>query len=319
VSLMQGTRRAWTDRCGFDVRNEGRLADTVREVLRGYGTPWLLEGPVDSSSFDMGNPAAAAWFDRPDALERVERELRAGRLAREEAETLRHFVEHGYTILPAPVEEALLERIDGELADAIARKFDGYDYGTSQRIRNLHLSYSGIRELWRHPMVMRYLHLIYDAPARPCQTLTYVFGSQQGAHQDTIHLTPFPAGYMCGVWIALEDVRPESGELEIYRGSHRLPRVYMNASGCAKVSDDDWAEFGDTVAERWRQMLAAGNFEKVTYRPKRGTVRVWHENLMHAGGVRNDTSLSRRSIVSHYFADGAIAFYDSTGMPGHME
>jgi len=35
--------------------------------------------------------------------------------------------------------------------------------------------------------------------------------------------------------------------------------------------------------------------------------------------VRKDTTLSRRSIVSHYFADGSIAFYDSTGLPGHME
>jgi len=48
-------------------------------------------------------------------------------------------------------------------------------------------------------------------------------------------------------------------------------------------------------------------------------VLVWHENLLHGGSVRRDTSLSRRSIVSHYFADGAIAFYDSTGLPGHLE
>jgi ectoine hydroxylase-related dioxygenase (phytanoyl-CoA dioxygenase family) len=124
---------------------------------------------------------------------------------------------------------------------------------------------------------------------------------------------------MCGVWIALEDVQPDSGELEVYKGSHRLPRVYMHGSGCAKVTGDDWSEFGDTVAARWREMLAEDRFEKVTYRPKRGTILIWHENLMHGGSVRIDQSLSRRSIVSHYFADGAIAFYDSTGVAGHME
>jgi ectoine hydroxylase-related dioxygenase (phytanoyl-CoA dioxygenase family) len=124
---------------------------------------------------------------------------------------------------------------------------------------------------------------------------------------------------MCGVWVALEDVQPGSGELEIYAGSHRLPRVYIDGSGCGKVTGNDWSEFENTVAARWREMLATRKFEKVTYRPKRGTVLIWHENLMHAGGVRLDPSLSRRSMVSHYFADGAVAFYDSTGVPGHME
>ena len=40
---------------------------------------------------------------------------------------------------------------------------------------------------------------------------------------------------------------------------------------------------------------------------------------MHGGSVRDDQSLSRRSIVSHYFADGTIAFYDSSGAAGHLE
>jgi hypothetical protein len=93
----------------------------------------------------------------------------------------------------------------------------------------------------------------------------------------------------------------------------------MAGSACAKVTHDDWNEFGRTIPPRWRQMLADGKFEKVTYRPKRGTILIWHENLMHGGSVRIDQSLSRRSIVSHYFADGAIAFYDSSGAAGHIE
>jgi ectoine hydroxylase-related dioxygenase (phytanoyl-CoA dioxygenase family) len=121
------------------------------------------------------------------------------------------------------------------------------------------------------------------------------------------------------VWVALEDVKPDSGELEVFPGTHRLPRVYMDGSGCAKVTNDNWDEFDGKVVARYRRMLDGGGVSKVTYRPKRGTVLVWHENLLHGGSVRRDKSLSRRSIVSHYFADGAIAFYDSTGLPGHMD
>ncbi len=318
--LMQGgARTLWNGSFDLQVANRGPLGEKVRASLRDFDTPAVLDTPLDSASFDIGNAALAPWFDRPDALAELARRRSEGSIGAHEEAALRQFVEEGYAILPVPLDETLLAKIDGELDHAIASRVEGYEYGTSQRIHNLHHFYPGVRSLWKHPMVMRYLELIFGVPARPCQSLTYVFGSQQGAHQDTIHLTPFPAGYMCGVWVALEDVQPQSGELEIYRGSHRLPRVYMSGSGCAKVLDDDWSQFGATVAARWRSMLEGGRFGKLIYRPKRGTVLIWHENLMHAGGVRVDHSLSRRSIVSHYFAEGSIAFYDSSGMPGHME
>ncbi len=320
AKLVQGgAETVWSEKLDINVSNAGPLAEAVRASLKARNTAVVSEGLVDSTTYDIANPSLTPWFDRPDALEHLARLREARTIDAKEEAALRQFVQEGYAILPDPVDDELLETIGRELNDAIERKFEGYEYGTSQRIQNLHLRYPGVKRLWKHPSVMRYLELIFGVPPRACQTLTYVFGSQQGAHQDTIHLTPFPAGYMCGVWAALEDVRPGSGELEVYAGSHRLPRVYMNGSGCGKVTDNDWSTFDHTVAARWREMLASSKFEKVTYRPKRGTILIWHENLMHAGGVRLDPSLSRRSIVSHYFADGSIAFYDSTGSAGYME
>jgi hypothetical protein len=302
----------------LQVSNTGPLAERVRESLKRYGSPFAIVGKIDSSAYDIHNPELLPWFDRPDAREHIARLRAENRINEGEAGALEQFITDGYAILPEPLDDKLVAAINSELDDAIARKVENYEYGSSQRIHNLHLKYPGVRALWRHPHVMRFLELIFEVPARPCQTLTYVFGSQQGPHQDTIHLTPFPAGYMCGVWAALEDVRPDSGELEVYRGSHKYPRVYVNGTGCAKVEDDKWQEFGEKIASRWGKMLAENQPERIVYRPKKGQVLVWHENLLHGGTPRVDQSLSRRSIVSHYFADGSIAFYDSTGMPGHM-
>ena len=310
---------AWREDFGLTVANTGPLAETVRESLRSRKAPLVIVDLVDSTDFDIDNPALRPWFDRPDAMKHIAALREAGKIDAREELALRQFVEEGYLVMDDAIEEPLVRRINGELDDAIKEGVQGYSYGSSQRIRNLHHRYGGVKALWRHPNVMRLLQLIFEVPARPCQTLTYVFGSQQEAHQDTIHLTPFPQGYMCGVWVALEDVKPDSGELEVFPGTHRLPRVYIHGSGCEKVTDDDWADFGEKIVKRYRRMLDEGGFRSVTYRPKRGTVLVWHENLLHGGSVRRDTSLSRRSIVSHYFADGAIAFYDSTGLPGHME
>jgi len=308
----------WRGSFSVSVSNTGPLAEQVRASLRERGVPLAIAGMVDSTDYDMGNAELRPWFDREDAAQHIERLKRDGRIDEAEAAALRQFAAEGYMILPEPVEEDLLAKIDRELDDVIAKKVQGYEYGKSQRIRNLHERYAGVHGLWRHPKVMRFLELVFGVPARPCQTLTYIFGSQQEAHQDTVHLTPFPAGYMCGVWVALEDVKPDSGELEVFPGTHKLPRVYVHDADCPKVTDDDWSEFGEKLVKRYQRMLDEGGFGKVTYRPKRGTVLVWHENLLHGGSVRIDQSLSRRSIVSHYFADGSIAFYDSTGLPGNM-
>jgi hypothetical protein len=80
----------------------------------------------------------------------------------------------------------------------------------------------------------------------------------------------------------------------------------------------DWIEFAQVVQPLWEKMIQENQFERVLYRPKAGSVLIWHENLLHGGTVRLDPSRSRRSIVSHVFADGCLSFYDSSGLVGTM-
>ena len=53
------------------------------------------------------------------------------------------------------------------------------------------------------------------------------------------------------------------------------------------------------------------------YAPQAGSVFIWHANLAHAGSSRKIPNLTRKSMVSHYFARNAIAFYDTTGSVGY--
>ena len=64
-----------------------------------------------------------------------------------------------------------------------------------------------------------------------------------------------------------------------------------------------------------KELIDQSGLEPVYYTPKAGSVLIWHENLAHGGSPRNNDDLTRKSIVSHYFARGAIAFYDSQGVP----
>jgi len=299
------------------VRNEGETARLVTNSLRASGAPAAFDGVCDSTLYDYADPSLAAWFDQaPEAVEARLADLAArGEASAEEIAALRHFVDEGYMVLPARIEPEHLARLNAALDDAVERKVEGYEWGASQRLHNLHLTYPAIRELWLHPQILRMLALVFGEPAKPCQSLSYVFGSEQQYHQDVIHLTPFPAGRMCGVWTALEDVQPGSGELLVYPKSHKLNRVYMASVGAAKVGED-WTEFGETVARRWGEMIEANDLGREVYRPKAGEVLIWHENLMHGGVVRQDKAKSRRSIVGHYFANGTIVYFDSSGLPG---
>jgi hypothetical protein len=291
----------------------------VRNSLRAFGTPLVIDGPCDTKYYDYADATLTPWFDRDDALSHIQRRCLKQTINEQESKWLTEFVSNGFIVADDLVEPELIDQIGLELQDAVAKNVNGYEYGSSDRINNLHLVYPGIRKLWAHPKILKLLEVIFESKPRPCQTLAFIFGSQQDAHQDTIHLTPFPAGYMCGVWIAIDDVQPDFGELVVYRGSHRTPRVYTKETGCPKFVNSEWTQFGKVVVPIWRRLVETGSFQRIVYRPKRGTVLIWHENLLHGGSVRKDASLPRRSIVSHIFADGGLAFYDSTGMVGAME
>jgi hypothetical protein len=319
VSLLDGLGQVLDKACrSFKVSNNGQLADDVRYSLSLKGVPLVFMEPCDTRMYDYADASLWPWFDRPDAHAVIGQWRSEGRIDEACAGLLTQFVDKGYVVLNGLISSDEIVRVNTDIDRAVSAGLQGYSYGSSQRIEKLHELYPAVRELWLNRLIFQFLDLLFQVRARPCQSLTYVFGSQQDAHQDTIHLTPFPAGYMCGVWVALEDVHQGSGELEVYPGSHRLPRVTMQGAACKKVSGD-WSEFVKKVCNRWNEYLSTGNFEKIVYRPKAGDVLIWHENLMHAGSVRKNQSISRRSIVSHVFAEGAVVFYDSSGLIGYVE
>jgi len=315
--LLEGQKVVAEAPLRIQIRNAEPLRSQVAESLRRSGAPAVVDGVCDSRDYDYGDPGLRAWFDRPDAMDHINGLLGAGRISETDADRLRAFVTQGFLVMPEIVEPSLIDDLNMALDDVVANGVDGYQEGSSERIHGLHDRYPAVKDLWLYPEILRMLDLIFGQPARPCQSLTYVYGSQQEYHQDTIHLTPFPAGYMCGVWTALEDVQEGAGELRVFPGSHRLDRLYMAGLGLPKVGGE-WNGFGEKAVPAWTRMLQSGSFRSEAYLPKAGSVLIWHENLMHGGAPRRDQSVSRRSIVGHYFAEGCVAYYDSSGLPGVM-
>jgi hypothetical protein len=303
----------------FRVENRGPLAEEVRRELVRYPRAKVIwTDPIDSTDFPFTEPGQKPWFDRPDASSQVAPLLEKHGLSSDMGAHFHHFLERGFIVLEGFVKPSVCDQVVTDLERCLTRGTFQYGY-KGQRIEHLYKHSRSTYGLWTDPRIIRILSAIFDDLALPCQTLNFIHGSQQDVHQDTIHLTPYPAGYMCGVWVALEDIHPDAGPLVVYPGSHRLPRLYTAVVGMRKVRDDDWSEFPRLFTPRLKQMLAGANLEPVNYTPKKGSVLIWHENLAHGGSPRNNDSLTRKSMVSHYFARGGLAFYDAQGLPAILE
>jgi len=100
--------------------------------------------------------------------------------------------------------------------------------------------------------------------------------------------------------------------------SHVLKRILRKDVDCPPVRNGDWSEFTKKVVPTYPALIAEAGLTVEPYMAKAGDILIWHENLIHGGSVRKDLSVTRKSIVSHYFADGSVAYYDSTGVPGYM-
>jgi hypothetical protein len=300
----------------FRVNHAGRLAEVTTRLLKDalIGRRIWVD-PVDSTDFPFALAREAAWFERSDAENYIALIMERHELPQSYEAHLRHFLANGYIVLEGFIPKRQCDQINRDLEALLAAGAVRYDF-KGQRVEKLFQHSAAARDLWAHPQILKLLSAIFDDQAIPCQTLNFIHGSQQAVHQDVIHLTPFPQGFMCGVWVALEDVHADAGPLVVYPRSHRLPRIYTHTVGAEKVRDDGkWGEFSAAYSPVVKELIDQSGLEPVYYTSKVGSVLIWHENLAHGGSPRNDDQLTRKSMVSHYFARGAVAFYDSQGVP----
>lgn len=299
--------------------NCGELSNVVRDALnRSRSAQLLLPGIVDSRVFPLHSEPLSPWFDREDAIEQISPILARYGLPSDFAKYYEAFIRDGYCEISQLIDQEWCDNINDDLARFIESGEVRYDWGSGNRIDHMFARSEHVRMLWRHPLLLRMLRALFDDEPTACQTLNFIHGSQQPAHQDVISLGTYPVGYMCGVWVALEDIHPDSGPLEIYPGSHRAPAVFgadLDVKRAVPWYDDALRnELATKVAPKMRA-LAAEFGPPVYYTPRAGSAVIWHSNLLHGGSPRSNPELTRKSLVSHYYARGALAFTDSVGVP----
>lgn len=229
------------------------------------------------------------WFLSPF----FERMLEERRLDSEQEELVRSYAKRGYVIL----DDLGIEDFDAHADRIYADVEPLHEGGTYNRIMDAWTVSSAVRALATSPRILETLELLYGRRPIPFQTLNFWRGSQQSTHSDSYHFHSRPKHFMCGVWVALEDVDEANGPVHYYPGSHRLP---------------DYDSFGpgneQRVHEFVGELIPTYGLEKKSAHLKRGQGLVWSANLLHGGDPVIDEGRTRMSQVTHYYFDDC-AYY----------
>jgi ectoine hydroxylase-related dioxygenase (phytanoyl-CoA dioxygenase family) len=219
--------------------------------------------------------------------------------------------EHGFAVLDFPDDDidTLADTIRRELQGEFDWDFwqaEGHRNGISLRVQDAWRDHEAVRRIACNRKMIELLSRLYGRRAWPFQTLNFPTGSQQHFHSDSIHFSSMPERFMCGVWVALEDVDQENGPLVYYPGSHKWP-VYTSEH-IARAVTDDKAPTQGIFEPMWRELIEASGIAPKYFHAKKGQALIWAANLMHGGARQKDAKRTRWSQVTHYYFDDC-AYY----------
>jgi hypothetical protein len=251
------------------------------------------------------------WLESPFAGSLVE-ELE---LDAEQRSLCRQYRDEGYVVLesglPAAVFSQIIEGLrDRYRADAALVYSDATRIQDAWQIECPELR-AALLSVVNHPRVLDVLRLLYRREPVPFQTLNFPRGTQQATHSDTVHFHAVPQRFMCGAWLALEDISLESGPLHYYPGSHALPVYDVHDLGYAGslVESPEERQALMKEYERFVQALvSARGLKRRTFCARRGQILIWAANLLHGGEPIADASLSRHSMVTHYYFESSLYY-----------
>jgi len=218
----------------------------------------------------------------------------------------------GYAVFdfPDPDIDARIERIKRNLGprynipfeDSAADKTRG-----ERRIQDAWRFDDDVKAIASNPEILKLLGKLYGREAFPFQTLNFPVGTQQGAHSDSVHFSSLPERFMCGVWIAMEDVQEGAGPLFYCPGSHSWP-IITNAMIGRRGFGSDLGSAQDPYDKAWNALCDTYGVGKEPFLARKGQVLVWSANLLHGGSPQTNPTLTRWSQVTHYFFEDCIYY-----------
>lgn len=214
----------------------------------------------------------------------------------------------GYAVIDFP--DRFFNLRAEQIKHDLAHQFDlaqwqktGWKTNNSLRIQDAWQYHDDIKSIATNPKIIALLSKLYGKQAFAFQTLNFPVGTQQHVHTDSIHFSSVPERYMCGVWVALEDINPDAGPLVYYPGSQKWPILYNEMLG-KRVGKTNYKLAQEPYEPIWREMVKNSGIQPETFCAKKGQALIWAANLLHGGSPQINPELTRWSQVTHYYFEG---------------
>jgi phytanoyl-CoA hydroxylase len=255
------------------------------------------------------------WPDLSNAMDVVAGKLMHGLISQGEAEMLRNWIVNGFVIIENAVPHDVIDRVledtervwtgahpsifvehfvNGQIQFSPARPDLRMALG---KLLDLYAVSEAAREAVFSGPIRNFLRLIFERAPLAFQSLSFMAGSGQPIHQDTAYVVVSSPIEFAASWIALEDIQPNSGELEYYEGSHKMEEfLFQGKSKSMPPGDPDHVRFLESLHEQAARM----GLKRAKFRPKKGDALIWSADLAHGGSTDRDPATTRYSLVTHY-------------------
>jgi len=214
--------------------------------------------------------------------------------------------EKGYAIIDFPDERLFskFEQIKKELNSRCDWKSWADGSVDHIRFQDAWQYNNNVKEIAANEKIIELLSKLYMRRPIPFQTLNFPVGTQQTLHSDHAHFNSVPDRFMCGVWVAMEDIHEDSGPLFFYPKSHHWPSFQNEHFGEAPDSLNGPYSNYKNYTELWSELAKSKQIVAERFIAKKGQALIWASNLVHGGSPQTDKSRTRWSQVTHYFFEG---------------
>lgn len=267
------------------------------------------------------------WADQGNYLELLDFRLRNGDISEEEFANLKDFAELGYCIINLDLNDDEISRFLSEVEfvwrqkpdDLLAAVIDtngGRPVRMGQisdgsmfrkpggRIIDLHSHSGAAKSLFLNKTIHRYCELIIQQRPVATQSLYFEYGSCQSLHRDPWFVVTNPIYNMVAAWIALEDIKEDSGPLTYVPRSHRLPYYLTSQNDIILHNPKNDENDKKNTYDFMHGMIKKEGLKVKSFCAKKGQALLWHYSLVHGGSPVINPSLTRKSFVVHFDALG---------------
>ncbi len=281
------------------------------ELYKKYGIRKKVWQSIQFQDF-KNSQGELPWLDVKDSREELHSLDSFDKLKNSWQSSLLSWSDQGFAILDQFYSS---EQVD-HILSLTQQSIDSGKVATRARNKYFNIIHhsKALNDIFSSDRIMGILEMLIGDELRLFQSLSFYKGSQQHAHSDLVHMTTHPLGNLIAIWVALEDIDPDSGPLFYYPGSHRLPFLSTD-DFCDNHASRLDPQRHSKYEQKVQFIIEKNNLELKTFLPKKGDVLIWHANLLHGGHPINNPESSRKSIVLHYFAPKAICYHEISHRP----